>query len=206
MKILIEIKAEPGENGFPSLVLYYGPEGCAPLRLNYTGNEAISKLFADCKDMQPLITYKIHTSVASIKSPEPPTESRPLNFDGTIKKNDIVRCVQALTREDGFTITPGKNYRVLDIIKSPDGATVAYEISDDAAPCRIAVAPQEIVFERRDPPPYRRPDVFEMTHTCGECKNLIALVLEEAGTHYSAACPLCQTLNRVERKRPENAQ
>lgn len=212
MEILIRVVVEEDAQGLPALTLYFGPRSSRGEEMQkqpYTGKEVISELFAACKGKlltsEPVSPTPALIYPPNVRSGQPaPAPAPSVPFDGVIRKNDIVRCVQALEREDGFTITPGKNYRVLDVIKDGQGNAAAYEISDDAAPCRVAVSSIEIVFERREPPAYRKPDVFETTHYCTGCKEVMALVLDASGEFYSGTCHKCNATNTV--NRPKAAQ
>ena len=123
-----------------------------------------------------------------------------------IEREDIVKCTNQKIDMDGNVneeIEVGKEYRVIDIIKSR-GIVAFYEVLDDALDnkIRIPILPSEVelVSKHKIKPP--KAQMFETTEKCSACGEISALILK--GNTYEGSCQGCGVEMKKERKEAAN--
>jgi hypothetical protein len=127
-------------------------------------------------------------------------------LEGSIEKEDIVRCIHVMERAQGadVDIRVGGEYRVLGIKKiSVNGQTLPehYDIIDDNAPIprRVMVWPSEIMLLRKHVPGPKKVLVFEERTICGFCGEDNALILDKSKNKYCGVCTKCHKEIEIER-------
>lgn len=192
MEIRISLEVGQDSDGLPELKLIAFDGDNEILRKSYSGDETIKSIFALTKES--LVKIKIIPTMPPLSQILPPqitfTHSEREQISAAIHKNDLVKCVKALEREDGYQLQVGAEYRVIDIV----AAGKVYEVSLDSNPSRIQVFAEEIVFSRREKP-LKKEVVFETTGACQNCKETIALKKTTEDGAYIGVCPFCNHQN-----------
>ena len=207
------------DNGFlndgkPTLVVLVvtNDEG-KQVRIPYEATRTIQELYEDVAKIEygAIIVPERNELTTVVIKPndlpfivDPPlrmNEEPKINRLKEIEREDIVKCVKRELDIDGNMnedLELGHEYRVISIIKA-QGILCYYEMLNDVKDdkIRIQCLPSEIELVRKHfiKPP--RKQVFEITHKCSVCKEIVAL--EANGDIYEGICPKCETVIEVTR-------
>ncbi len=196
MKLILEVQAQQDERGFPALVLVVGGKV-----LHYNPEMTIGELFSKCKaeesdnGYRPIMPVETPKQMAERQRDE--TDRGIIQSVRGIQERDVVKCVNISRRDDGLTLTLGKEYTVIKKMrmKDPEAGpgerkfiTILEVLDVDYG--RIQVFESDMEFVRHNAPAQAPAyDKYEETRVCDKCHQNFSVWKLKTGGEYQGECP-----------------
>lgn len=193
--VLAESDAEFQEDRIAKLIIVQVlHDGMLLKRFPYPADRPIASLY-EAVDRAMLIVEMKHPEPHAPSEFYIPTNGKPVQpalteeLLNTIQRRDLV--IFTGKSEDNADLVTGREYRILDLLKS-NGLLYAYDIIDDASDSKIRLTvPCGEVKLSKKARPIRETKIsnYEMISKCKDCGDELALV--KRGTLYEGSCEKC---------------